>query len=69
MNTRNRVVDYLNQSKEPVSFNSIRHLGTDKPLVRWESVVAIVNDLEKEKIIKINIIKNGKLKAFMVVKK
>lgn len=67
--TRRKVVDYLKHSKEPVSFNSIRYLGTDAPVIRWESVVAIVKDLESEKLVKVDVIKTGKLKAFMVSKK
>jgi hypothetical protein len=68
MNTRKRVVDYLCKNRYPVSFNSIRYLGTDSPIVRWESVVAIVKDLESEGLVTVNIIKAGESKAFMVMR-
>jgi hypothetical protein len=69
MDTRKRVVEYLNGCKEPVSFNSIRHLGTDTPSIRWESVVAIVRDLEQEKFVRIHVVRSGHIQAFMVSKK
>jgi hypothetical protein len=52
-----------------VSFNAIRHLGADSPVVRWESVVAIVKDLESEKLVKVHIVRTKGMKAFMVSKR
>jgi hypothetical protein len=68
MVTRKRVVDYLEHCREPVSFNSIRYLGTDSPVVRWSSVVSIVSDLQDEGLVKVHIIRAGRKRAFMVVK-
>lgn len=69
METRKKVVNYLEQNKSPVSYNNIRYLGTDKPIVRWESVVSIVKDLKDEGLIDVRTVKIGHTKAFMVVKK
>lgn len=69
MDTRKRVLDYLSKCKSPVSFNSIRHLGSDSAIICWSSVVAIVKDLESEGLVKVDVIKAGDSKCFMVVKK
>ena len=69
MDTRKRVVEYLKGCREPVSYNSIRHLGTDTPSIRWESVVAIVKDLQSEGFVKVHVVKSGHIQAFMVSKK
>lgn len=66
MSTREKVVNYLSGCKEPVSFNSIRFLGSDAPIIRWESVVKIVDDLEKEKLVKVDTLSVGHSKVFLV---
>jgi hypothetical protein len=69
MDTRKRVMKYLEQNKSPVSYNNIRYLGTDAPVVRWSSVVSIVKDLESEGAVRVEVVRAGKTKAFMVVRR